>query len=263
MVPLNKGISFPLSYYRPLAREIYNLLERYTALKHALPCYKSTHSPLEKCDICTPFERFRSVNKVFPIESLANNKWLTPYSNNFYLFMSSFLWSSVLLFGNIFNKLWKWNTLLLKFITRVAWNRDQGRIGGIEQNIYGSRLICGSRLEARGSRLAARGSRLAAHLRVAARGSRLEAHGSRLIGGSRLVAHGSWIAARGSRLAARGSRLTCSICGSRLAAHGSRAAFACSRLHALRVVSCAACIRWRRALCAWFHECVVPSVLVQ
>ena len=74
LVPLNKGISFPLSYYRPLAREIYNLLERYSSLKHALPCYKSMHSPLEKCDICTPFERFRSVNKVFPIESLANNK---------------------------------------------------------------------------------------------------------------------------------------------------------------------------------------------
>ena len=74
LVPFNKGISFPLSYYRPLAREIYNLLERYTVLKHALPCYKSTHSPLEKCDICHPFERFRPDNKIFPIESLANNK---------------------------------------------------------------------------------------------------------------------------------------------------------------------------------------------
>ena len=45
---LNKGISFPLSYYRQLAREIYHLLERYPTLKHALPCYKSTHSPIEK-----------------------------------------------------------------------------------------------------------------------------------------------------------------------------------------------------------------------
>ena len=73
--PLNKGISFPLSYYRALAREIYNLLERYPTLKHALPCYKSTHSPLEKCDICSPFDRYFSKDdEVFPIESLANNK---------------------------------------------------------------------------------------------------------------------------------------------------------------------------------------------
>ena len=53
LVPLNKGISFPLSYYRQLAREIYKLLERYPTLKHALPCYKSMHSPLEKCEICS------------------------------------------------------------------------------------------------------------------------------------------------------------------------------------------------------------------
>ena len=40
LMPLNKGISFPLSYYRQLAREIYHLLERYPTLKQALPCYK-------------------------------------------------------------------------------------------------------------------------------------------------------------------------------------------------------------------------------
>ena len=104
LVPLNKGISFPLSYYRPLAREIYNLLERYPTLKHAFPRYKSTHSPLEKCKICHPFEPYiPKADEVFSIESLANNNWLIsvpdnfnifrkPYSNNFYLFMSSFLW---------------------------------------------------------------------------------------------------------------------------------------------------------------------------
>ena len=75
LVPLNKGISFPLSYYRPLAREIYNLLERYPTLKHALPCYKSTHSPLEKCVNCSPFERYMGIgdNNISPTESLANN----------------------------------------------------------------------------------------------------------------------------------------------------------------------------------------------
>ena len=75
VVQLNKGISFPLSYYGSLAREIYKLLERYPPLKHALPCYKSTHSPLEKCDNCYPFERFipKADDEVFPIESLANN----------------------------------------------------------------------------------------------------------------------------------------------------------------------------------------------
>ena len=74
LVPLNKGITFPLSYYRMLAREIYHLLERYPTLKHALPCYKSTHSPLEKCDNCYPFERFipKADDEVSPIESLAN-----------------------------------------------------------------------------------------------------------------------------------------------------------------------------------------------
>ena len=75
VVQLNKGISFPLSYYGSLAREIYKLLERYPTLKHALPCYKSTHSPIEKCDNCYPFERFipKADDEVFPIESLANN----------------------------------------------------------------------------------------------------------------------------------------------------------------------------------------------
>ena len=73
LVPLKKGISFPLAYYRPLAREIYNLLERYPTLKHALPCYKSTHSPIEKCDNCSSFDRYKpNTDKVFPIQSLAN-----------------------------------------------------------------------------------------------------------------------------------------------------------------------------------------------
>ena len=93
LVPLKKGISFPLSYYRPLVREIFNLLERYTTLKSAedLLCYKSTHSPLEKCDICSPFKRFLPNDEVFPIESLANNNWLLSeqYSNNFYLLMTT------------------------------------------------------------------------------------------------------------------------------------------------------------------------------
>ena len=100
LIPLNKGISSPLSYYRPLAREIYNLVERYPTLKHALPCYKSIHSPLEKCGNCHPFECYIPKDyEVFPIESLANNNWLyplqtifnifrKPYSNNCYLFMS-------------------------------------------------------------------------------------------------------------------------------------------------------------------------------
>ena len=123
LIPLNKGITFPLSYYRMLAREIYHLLERYPTLKHALPCYKSTHSLSEKCDNCSSFDRYKpNTDKVFPIQSLANINWLLsvpdkfwilrkPYSNNFYLFMSSFLWSSVLLFGVVFNKLLKWKTV--------------------------------------------------------------------------------------------------------------------------------------------------------
>ena len=75
LVPLNKGITIPLSYYRPVAREIYNLLERYPTLKHALPCYKSTHSPLEKCEICSPFEQYIGIgdNNAPSTESRANN----------------------------------------------------------------------------------------------------------------------------------------------------------------------------------------------
>ena len=74
LVPLNKGIIFPLSYYRMLAREIYHLLERYPTLKHALPCYKSLHSPIEKCDNCSSFDRYKpNTDKVFPIQSLGEH----------------------------------------------------------------------------------------------------------------------------------------------------------------------------------------------
>jgi len=74
LMPLNKGISFPLSYFRQLAREIFHLLERYPTLKQALPCYQSTHSRIEKCDNCNPFDRYKpNTDKVFPIQSLANN----------------------------------------------------------------------------------------------------------------------------------------------------------------------------------------------
>ena len=64
LVPLNKGISFPLSYYRLLAREIHNLLERYPTLKHALPCYKSTHSPSRSATTaCHSNGTFRKMTK--------------------------------------------------------------------------------------------------------------------------------------------------------------------------------------------------------
>ena len=75
LMPSKKGISFPLSYYRPLTREIYNLLERFPILKSIVACNKSVHNPSDKCDICDPFDKFRTCNKVFPIESLANNKF--------------------------------------------------------------------------------------------------------------------------------------------------------------------------------------------
>ena len=84
LVPLNKGITFPLSYYRMLAREIYHLLERYPTLKHALPCYKSTHSIREKCDKCSSFDRYKpNTDKVFPIQSLANNYRLLSVPDKF------------------------------------------------------------------------------------------------------------------------------------------------------------------------------------
>ena len=72
LLPSKKGISFLLLHYRALAREIHNLLERFPILKSIVACNKSVHSPLDKCDICDPFDKFRSCNEVFPIQSLAN-----------------------------------------------------------------------------------------------------------------------------------------------------------------------------------------------
>ena len=74
LMPSKKRISFLLIHYRPLAREIFNLLERFPILKSIVACNKSVHNPFDKCDICDPFDNFRTCNKVFPIESLANNK---------------------------------------------------------------------------------------------------------------------------------------------------------------------------------------------
>ena len=72
---MKKGISLPLVFYRSLAREIFILLERFQTLKERLPCYKSKHSSLAKCDVCDPFEKFRPKpdDAIYPIESLANN----------------------------------------------------------------------------------------------------------------------------------------------------------------------------------------------
>ena len=39
LVPSNKWISFSLNTYRPLAREIFNLIEHYPNLKDLRPCY--------------------------------------------------------------------------------------------------------------------------------------------------------------------------------------------------------------------------------
>ena len=59
LLPSNKWISFPLNTYRPLAREIFNLLEHYPNLKDLRPCYETIHSKIEKCNTCDPFEKFR------------------------------------------------------------------------------------------------------------------------------------------------------------------------------------------------------------
>ena len=151
LVPLNKGISFPLSYYRPLAREIYNLLERYPSLKHALAVlqkYSQLHS--RSATFATRSTNFAPATKSFPIESLANwlyplrtifNIFRRPYSNNFYLFMSSFLWSSVLLFGIVFNKIRKWNL--------CCWNSLHKYLGSsVATLIRGSDAARGSMLRA-------------------------------------------------------------------------------------------------------------------
>ena len=55
LMPTKKGISFLLMHYRPMSREISNLLERFPILKSIVACNKSVHSPLAKCDICDPF----------------------------------------------------------------------------------------------------------------------------------------------------------------------------------------------------------------
>ena len=59
LLPSNKGISFPLDSYRPLARQIFNLLEHLPNLKDLRPCYETIHSKSAKCDTCDPFEKFR------------------------------------------------------------------------------------------------------------------------------------------------------------------------------------------------------------
>ena len=59
LLPSNKWISFPLDSYRPLAREIFNLLEHYPNLKDLRPCYDTKHPKTAKCSVCDPFEKFR------------------------------------------------------------------------------------------------------------------------------------------------------------------------------------------------------------
>ena len=59
LLPSNKGISFLLDFYRPLAREIFNLLEHFPNLKDLRPCYETKHPKTLKCDTCYPFEKFR------------------------------------------------------------------------------------------------------------------------------------------------------------------------------------------------------------
>ena len=59
LLPSNKWFSFPLNFYRPLAREIFNLLKHFPNLKERRPCYETVHSKTEKCNVCDPFEKFR------------------------------------------------------------------------------------------------------------------------------------------------------------------------------------------------------------
>ena len=73
LMPSKKGISSLLTRYRLLTREIFNLLERFPILKNIVACNKSVHNTLAECDICDPFDKFRTCNDVLPIKSLANN----------------------------------------------------------------------------------------------------------------------------------------------------------------------------------------------
>ena len=59
LLPTNKWISFPLNSYRPLAKEIFNLLEHYPNLKDLRPCYDTKHPKTAKCNVCDPFDKFR------------------------------------------------------------------------------------------------------------------------------------------------------------------------------------------------------------
>ena len=62
LVALNKGISFPLSLFQSLVREINNLLTRFPSLVSVQPCYKTLHTPLGGCDICRPFDKYKDNN---------------------------------------------------------------------------------------------------------------------------------------------------------------------------------------------------------
>ena len=58
VVALNKGISFPLSLFQSLVREINNLLSRFPSLASVQACYKTLHTPLRGCEICRPFDTY-------------------------------------------------------------------------------------------------------------------------------------------------------------------------------------------------------------
>ena len=76
-----KGISFPLDSYRPLARAIFNMLEHFPNLKDLRPCYVTVHSKIEKCNICNPLAKFRTISDdtVSPIANptKSNTIWTT------------------------------------------------------------------------------------------------------------------------------------------------------------------------------------------
>ena len=57
LVALNKGVSFSLSLFQSLVREINNLLTRFPSLVSVQPCYKTLHTPLGGCEICRPFDK--------------------------------------------------------------------------------------------------------------------------------------------------------------------------------------------------------------